>query len=183
MAVEAHLKLLSFGLVAVASFISAEAGAAPNPRAREMMPDPALRFTILYDNYLYKEGTQADWGFSCLIEGTEQTILFDTGTKPSVLIQNVAALGVDLTRIDQIVLSHQHDDHVVGVFEVLKRNPDVTVFYPVSFQPPLALRLERLKPRARRRPAKWGTASKSSLWSSTRRAGSSSSPAAPTRES
>jgi hypothetical protein len=26
--------------------------------------DPPLRLTVLYDNYLYKEGTRADWGFS-----------------------------------------------------------------------------------------------------------------------
>jgi 7,8-dihydropterin-6-yl-methyl-4-(beta-D-ribofuranosyl)aminobenzene 5'-phosphate synthase len=107
-----------------------------------------LRFTILYDNFSHREGTAADWGFSCLIEGTEKTILFDTGTDPRILMRNVDALGVDLKKVEQVVLSHEHDDHVGGVFEVLKRNPDITVFYPVSFRGPLLLRLERLKPKA-----------------------------------
>ena len=41
--------------------------------------------TIVYDNYQYKENTISDWGFACFIEGTEKTILFDTGSQGSIL--------------------------------------------------------------------------------------------------
>jgi 7,8-dihydropterin-6-yl-methyl-4-(beta-D-ribofuranosyl)aminobenzene 5'-phosphate synthase len=95
----------------------------------------ALKFTVLYDNYVHKEGTKADWGFSCLIEGAERTILFDTGTKPEILIPNAEALGVDLKKVDLVVLSHAHEDHTGGLPAVLAANPRVTVFYPVSFAP------------------------------------------------
>jgi 7,8-dihydropterin-6-yl-methyl-4-(beta-D-ribofuranosyl)aminobenzene 5'-phosphate synthase len=101
-----------------------------------------LRFTILYDNYLHKEGTKPDWGFSCLIEGTEKTILFDTGTQPQILLHNVDALGVDLKKVDQIVISHDHGDHTGGLSAVLERNPAVTVFFPVSFPPEFGRRIE-----------------------------------------
>jgi len=47
----------------------------------EEQAEDGIKVTILYDNYIHTEGTKADWGFSCLIEGTEKTILFDTGTK------------------------------------------------------------------------------------------------------
>jgi 7,8-dihydropterin-6-yl-methyl-4-(beta-D-ribofuranosyl)aminobenzene 5'-phosphate synthase len=94
---------------------------------------PPLRLTVLYDNYLYKEGTRADWGFSCLIEGTEKTILFDTGTDPRILMHNVDTLGIDLKKVEQIVISHEHGDHTGGLTAVLERNPNVTVFFPVSF--------------------------------------------------
>lgn len=44
--------------------------------------------TVLYDNTVYQEGLQAEWGFSCLIEGAEKTILFDTGGNPQILKSN-----------------------------------------------------------------------------------------------
>ncbi len=95
----------------------------------------AVKFTVLYDNYVHREGTKADWGFSCLIEGTEKTILFDTGTKPEILMHNVEALGVDLKKVDLVVLSHAHGDHTGGLPAVLERNPNVEVLFPVSFPP------------------------------------------------
>ena len=92
-----------------------------------------ITMTVLYDNYLFEDGTQTDWGFACLIEGTEKTILFDTGTKGEVLFHNVGRLHVDLEKVDQIVISHDHGDHTGGLSSVLDKNHDVSVYYPVSF--------------------------------------------------
>jgi 7,8-dihydropterin-6-yl-methyl-4-(beta-D-ribofuranosyl)aminobenzene 5'-phosphate synthase len=92
-----------------------------------------LKFTILYDNYLHKEGTKPDWGFSCLIEGTEKTILFDTGTNPEILMHNIGQLEVDLKDVEQIVISHNHHDHTGGLNAVLEKNHEVSVYLPVSF--------------------------------------------------
>lgn len=92
-----------------------------------------LKFTILYDNYLYREGTKPDWGFSCLIEGTEKTILFDTGTNPEILMHNVDQVEVDLKKVEQIVISHNHHDHTGGLNAVLEKNHEVSVHLPVSF--------------------------------------------------
>jgi 7,8-dihydropterin-6-yl-methyl-4-(beta-D-ribofuranosyl)aminobenzene 5'-phosphate synthase len=110
-----------------------------------MPPEGGLRFTILYDNYLHKEGTRPDWGFSCLIEGTEKTILFDTGTDPQILMHNVDALGVDLEKVDQIVISHDHGDHTGGLSAVLEKNHEVTVYFPVSFPRSFGRNIERLQ--------------------------------------
>ena len=111
--------------------------------------DQPLRFTVLYDNYLLKEGTKADWGFSCLIEGTEKTILFDTGTQPQILMHNLGVLNVDLKMVDQVVISHDHDDHTGGLSAILENNPKVTVFFPVSFPPEFSRRIENLKVKAK----------------------------------
>lgn len=92
-----------------------------------------LKFTILYDNYLYKEGTKPDWGFSCLIEGAEKTILFDTGTNPEILMHNIGQLAVDLKDVEHIVISHNHHDHTGGLDAVLEKNHEVSVYLPVSF--------------------------------------------------
>ena len=109
---------------------------------------PTLRLTILYDNYVSQERTRADWGFSCLIEGAEKTILFDTGTNPEILMHNVEALKVDLKKVDLIVISHPHGDHTGGLPAVLERNPNVTVFFPVSFPAEFGRRLESLGAKA-----------------------------------
>jgi 7,8-dihydropterin-6-yl-methyl-4-(beta-D-ribofuranosyl)aminobenzene 5'-phosphate synthase len=92
-----------------------------------------LKFTILYDNSLFREGTKPDWGFSCLIEGTEKTILFDTGTNPEILMHNVDQLEVDLKKVEQIVISHNHYDHAGGLNAVLEKNHEVSVHLLVSF--------------------------------------------------
>ena len=105
--------------------------------------DTPLKFTILYDNYLYEQGTKPDWGFSCLIEGTEKVILFDTGTQPDILLHNVNHLGVDLKKVEQIVLSHDHHDHIGGLPKVLDRNPNVSVYMPVSFAYEIVRSVER----------------------------------------
>ncbi|MCK4428254.1 MAG: MBL fold metallo-hydrolase, partial [candidate division Zixibacteria bacterium] len=38
-----------------------------------------LNLTIVYDNNSYNEELETRWGFSCLIEGPEKTIMFDVG--------------------------------------------------------------------------------------------------------
>ena len=114
------------------------------PNARAQSRD----ITILYDNRPSDPGCATDWGFSCLIEGTEKTILFDTGTKPQVLLHNIGVLGVDLKKVDQVVISHIHGDHTGGMAAVLEQNPNVTVFFPISFPPEFGRRVTDLKARA-----------------------------------
>ena len=77
-----------------------------------------IKMTILYDNYIFTEGTKSDWGFACLIEGTEKTILFDRGTKSDILWYNVEKLNADLSKVEQIVISHNHGDHTGGLQSV-----------------------------------------------------------------
>jgi len=93
----------------------------------------AITVTILYDNTAFVPGTEADWGFSCLVEGTGKTILFDTGTKPEVFFHNVEALDVGLDDVDLVVISHEHGDHTGSLTRVLEQNHDLLVYHPVSF--------------------------------------------------
>ena len=92
-----------------------------------------FKMTILYDNYVFIDGTKSDWGFACLIEGTEKTILFDTGTKSDVLWHNIKKLNADLSKVEQIVISHNHGDHTGGLKSVLEKKSDVTVYLPFRF--------------------------------------------------
>jgi len=114
---------------------------------KQPLEKKSIKFTILYDNYVFKEGTKSDWGFSCLIEGTEKTILFDTGGKSDVLFHNIDQLKVNLSEVEQIVISHIHWDHTGGLLSVLDKNPDVQVYLPISFPKDFVKKVESKKAR------------------------------------
>ena len=70
--------------------------------------------TVVYENNPYKAGLKTNWGFACVIEGMEHTILFDTGGDSPTLLANMDKMGIDPKSIDLLVLSHEHNDHVGG---------------------------------------------------------------------
>jgi len=92
-----------------------------------------LSITVSYDNNPYKEGLTTAWGFSCVIRGTEKTILFDSGGDGSILLANMEELSINPKEIDLVVLSHIHGDHVGGLPSFLRKNPEVVVYLPKSF--------------------------------------------------
>ena len=99
----------------------------------EMAEQGRLRLHVVFNNVPYKAGLESGWGFSCLIEGLDKTILFDTGGNGDVLLANMQRLGLDPEGIDAVVLSHIHADHTGGLGAFLAHNPDVTVYMPESF--------------------------------------------------
>lgn len=107
--------------------------------------EESITATILYDNYLFTEGLKTDWGFACFIEGTEKTILFDTGTKGDILLHNVDKLKVNLKGVDLVLLSHFHEDHTGGIWTFLKENSDVSVYMPASFPKDFAEKIQKKK--------------------------------------
>ena len=90
-----------------------------------------LSITILFDNYLFKEGLSIGWGFSCLVEGAEKTILFDIGS--SVVSSNMEKLGINPKVVDVVVFSHIHYDHTDGAMSFWAQNGNVTVYIPKSW--------------------------------------------------
>ncbi|MFO8008490.1 MAG: MBL fold metallo-hydrolase [Candidatus Brocadiia bacterium] len=86
--------------------------------------------TIVYDSYGRRTDLGKDWGFACMVEGPEKTILFDTGGDGQILMSNIEALGLDPDAVDAVVLSHEHRDHIGGLAAFLERNSDVTVYVP-----------------------------------------------------
>jgi len=55
------------------------------------------------------------WGLSLYVATPSATLLFDTGPSPDALRRNAESLGVDLSRVDCVVLSHGHGDHTGGL--------------------------------------------------------------------
>ena len=95
--------------------------------------DSGITLTVTYDNYHYQPELQTAWGFSCIIQGMDKTILFDTGGNGQVLLSNMQDLNINPETIDIIVLSHIHGDHVGGLMSFLERNTRSTVYLPQTF--------------------------------------------------
>jgi 7,8-dihydropterin-6-yl-methyl-4-(beta-D-ribofuranosyl)aminobenzene 5'-phosphate synthase len=66
----------------------------------------------------------AEHGFSMLIRlfcnGASHSLLFDTGGSPEGVVTNANRMGLDLSEIESIVLSHGHYDHFGGLLTVLR---------------------------------------------------------------
>lgn len=70
-------------------------------------------------------GLMAEHGFSALVtvrRGDATTsVLFDTGLSPDAMVTNADRLGVDLTAVHAVVLSHGHFDHAGGLAGLARR--------------------------------------------------------------
>ncbi|NLW25202.1 MAG: MBL fold metallo-hydrolase [Clostridia bacterium] len=71
-----------------------------------------MRIYFLVDN-LAGRNCRAEWGFSLFIEG-KKNILFDFGAS-NLFLLNAQKLGIDLEKVDYLVLSHGHWDHGNGL--------------------------------------------------------------------
>jgi 7,8-dihydropterin-6-yl-methyl-4-(beta-D-ribofuranosyl)aminobenzene 5'-phosphate synthase len=85
---------------------------------------------VLYDAFGTDATMAKDWGYATLVEINGKRILFDTGDDPEILAKNVKAKGVDLKRLDFVVLSHRHSDHIGGLSFLLSVNPQVRIYAP-----------------------------------------------------
>lgn len=77
-----------------------------------------IKITTLSENTA-NYGFLTEWGISILVEVDGMRILMDTGLSFSA-VHNTQLMGIDLSTIDRIVLSHGHADHTGGLREVLK---------------------------------------------------------------
>ena len=77
------------------------------------------RVTILYDSFGKSPSLTMDWGFAALVEYGGKRILFDTGNNAQIFEHNLKAAGVDLQKLDFVVMSHRHGDHMGGLAYLL----------------------------------------------------------------
>lgn len=77
-----------------------------------------------------------------------KTVLFDAGPDKDLVVYNAKRMGVDLTKIDSIVLSHGHFDHYGGILSVLDTigKKDIPVYSHPELFLPRAFRKDKLIP-------------------------------------
>jgi 7,8-dihydropterin-6-yl-methyl-4-(beta-D-ribofuranosyl)aminobenzene 5'-phosphate synthase len=77
-----------------------------------------------------------EWGFSALIEADGHRVLLDTGAHPDTVLQNARDLKIDLSDVREVILTHNHWDHVGGLMtlrkEMMKKNPSALSVVHVS---------------------------------------------------
>jgi 7,8-dihydropterin-6-yl-methyl-4-(beta-D-ribofuranosyl)aminobenzene 5'-phosphate synthase len=97
-----------------------------------------LQITVLADNYVAAPNLLAEHGLSMLIEADGCRILFDTG-QSRVAMHNADILGIHLSRLDAVVLSHGHFDHTGGLADLLQEHSPPAVFlHPAAAEPKYA---------------------------------------------
>ncbi len=92
-----------------------------------------LDILVLYDNTTTRPDAPGDWGFAVLLTHRGERILFDSGTKPDLLLANMKALGVDPARIGHAAISHEHGDHINGIFKIRPFNPSMKTYFLAAF--------------------------------------------------
>ena len=99
--------------------------------AAPAIAEPATaQITVLYDAFGKTSTMKKDWGFSAFVEYGGKRILFDTGNNAEIFAHNVKAKGIDLTKLDFVVISHRHGDHTSGLNYLMTVNPDVPIYAP-----------------------------------------------------
>jgi 7,8-dihydropterin-6-yl-methyl-4-(beta-D-ribofuranosyl)aminobenzene 5'-phosphate synthase len=87
----------------------------------------ALKVTVLSTMLVAEPTGIGEWGFSALIEADGHRILVDTGARPETVLQNAREMNVDLSGVQEVILTHNHDDHVGGLLTLrramMKKNP------------------------------------------------------------
>ncbi|TWU64587.1 MBL fold metallo-hydrolase [Crateriforma conspicua] len=86
-----------------------------------------VTITVLVENTVRRRGLLAEHGLAYWIEFGDRHILFDTG-QGMVLEHNARTLSIDLSTVDDLILSHGHYDHSGGISAVHQLKPNVRVF-------------------------------------------------------
>ena len=67
-----------------------------------------------------------EWGFAALLEVDGRRLLLDTGERPDTVLRNAGELGIDLSDVTDLVITHNHGDHTAGLVtlrrELTKKN-------------------------------------------------------------
>ncbi|MEZ5945039.1 MAG: MBL fold metallo-hydrolase [Planctomycetaceae bacterium] len=95
----------------------------------EQPSGPELEIQIIFDNTSAREDLRRGWGFSALIDFRGHRILFDSGSDPILLLEHLELMQIDPKSIEHAIISHEHGDHLRGVYWVFEKNPDLKVHF------------------------------------------------------
>jgi 7,8-dihydropterin-6-yl-methyl-4-(beta-D-ribofuranosyl)aminobenzene 5'-phosphate synthase len=83
--------------------------------------EPSLRVHTLRIQLLstmLADSGVGEWGFAALVDADGKRFLVDTGARPSTVLENAHDLGIDLSGITDVVLTHHHGDHTGGLLAI-----------------------------------------------------------------
>ena len=106
------------GFVLLLSLTASVAEVAAQP-SRSGHKVASLEIKIL-STMLADEGF-GEWGFAALVEVDGRRILFDTGANDDTVQRNLRAMKLDLSDVEVVILSHNHDDHTTGLLPLRRQ--------------------------------------------------------------
>ena len=86
-----------------------------------------MKIITLVENTSGSRNCRTEHGLCLYIETGKHHLLMDTGAS-DLLLENAAACGVDLTKVDTVILSHGHYDHGGGIPAFAKLNPHAKIY-------------------------------------------------------
>lgn len=90
-----------------------------------------MKIVCLIENTPGSRDCLHEHGLSFYIETLKHKILVDTGASEAFLY-NAERLGIDLTAVDTVILSHGHYDHSGGILPFIKINPNAKIYMQKS---------------------------------------------------
>ena len=73
-----------------------------------------MKLTVLSDNRSCDGSLETEHGLSIFLETEKYRILLDTGAS-DMFIRNAEKMGIDLSTVDYVFISHGHSDHAGGL--------------------------------------------------------------------
>ena len=101
---------MPFALVVSLLLLQSVAPAEPSVRVH------TLRIQLL--STMLADSGVGEWGFAALVEADGKRFLVDTGARPSTVLENAHELGIDLSGITDVILTHNHGDHTGGLLTI-----------------------------------------------------------------
>ncbi len=86
-----------------------------------------MRIINLVENETGSSGCEAAHGLSFYVETEKHKLLFDVGPTKAIL-RNAQKLGINLTAVDTVILSHGHYDHSGGMLPFARLNPAARIY-------------------------------------------------------
>jgi 7,8-dihydropterin-6-yl-methyl-4-(beta-D-ribofuranosyl)aminobenzene 5'-phosphate synthase len=56
-----------------------------------------------------------EWGYAALVQVDGRKFLFDTGARPETVLRNAQEMGLDLSDVTDVIISHNQIDHTAGL--------------------------------------------------------------------
>lgn len=86
-----------------------------------------MKIITLIENQVNSPALTGELGLSLYIETDDKKILFDTG-QTGLFLQNAQKLGIAISEIDALILSHGHYDHTGGLYPFLEANKKAIIY-------------------------------------------------------
>ena len=80
-----------------------------------------MKISVLSDNRTLGHEFRAEHGLSLLMETGDTKVLLDCGASDNFII-NAQTLGIDLSDVDYVFVSHGHADHTGGLKDLFRIN-------------------------------------------------------------